>query len=410
MKEMKKTILRVLICIRLLLGCIGFNKEVKAEEISEERTFENEKPELIVLSGINNVKLTWNKIKGATGYEVYRSKDKLGEFKRIKRVEGTRKYTLYYNTDQPYYYKLRGYKVVNGKKVYTKYSKIVKGKADVKAVKVRKITKISENKVCISWDRLNGYDGYMIFVKKNEKYEKLCTVSKKIKGVKVVKSDGKLYKIKAYKNINGKLYYSKMSDSVRVVSRHKINVKYISQLPNLPTGCEITSLTTVLNYLGFDVTKETMADEYLEKGAIGTVDFREAFVGNPYDDHSYGCYAPVIVKTANKYLSENKSDLRAYDMSGKNLTELYKYVCEGKPVVIWNTTKMNQEPFYTTTWNINGKNIRWLCGEHCMVLIGFDLDRNVVIVSDPMVGKVEYDRELFEKRYIQFFKQAVVIE
>lgn len=37
----------------------------------------------------------------------------------------------------------------------------------------------------------------------------------------------------------------------------------IMQMPELPTGCEITALTMVLNYYGFDVDKVTLATEYL---------------------------------------------------------------------------------------------------------------------------------------------------
>ena len=40
----------------------------------------------------------------------------------------------------------------------------------------------------------------------------------------------------------------------------------LNQNPELPTGCEITSLTSVLNYYGCNVDKTTMADEYLKKG------------------------------------------------------------------------------------------------------------------------------------------------
>ena len=44
----------------------------------------------------------------------------------------------------------------------------------------------------------------------------------------------------------------------------KLNVKCILQNPELPTGCEITSLTTVLNYYGYNVSKTTMSDDFLE--------------------------------------------------------------------------------------------------------------------------------------------------
>ena len=42
-------------------------------------------------------------------------------------------------------------------------------------------------------------------------------------------------------------------------------VNTIYQKPELPNGFEITSATIVLNYLGFNVSKVTMADTYLHK-------------------------------------------------------------------------------------------------------------------------------------------------
>ena len=178
----------------------------------------------------------------------------------------------------------------------------------------------------------------------------------------------------------------------------------------MPTGCEITSLTTALNYLGYNVTKETMADKYLIKSRIGTASFYDAFVGSPYDPHSYGCYSPVIVKAANKYLSAVKSAKRAYSLDGTDLFKLFTQIDAGRPVIIWNTTAMYTKPSYSTTWRINGRTYRWLRGEHCMVLIGYDLNKKTVIVSDPMKGIVEYTYDIFNQRYIDFFKQAVVIK
>ncbi len=80
--------------------------------------------------------------------------------------------------------------------------------------------------------------------------------------------------------------------------------KAICQYPELPTGCEITSLAMVLNHYKYKVDKGTLSDKYLNKGEVGKVDPRKQFEGDPRDGNSYGCYAPVIVDTANKYLSE----------------------------------------------------------------------------------------------------------
>ena len=45
-----------------------------------------------------------------------------------------------------------------------------------------------------------------------------------------------------------------------------------------------------------------------------------------------------------------------------------------------------------------------------MVLVGYDLDKSEVYVSDPMEGAIiTYDLDLFESRYDSIFKQAIVI-
>lgn len=49
-------------------------------------------------------------------------------------------------------------------------------------------------------------------------------------------------------------------------SQFKLDVEPVLQLPELPTGCEITSLATILNYYGYDISKTQLADEYLECG------------------------------------------------------------------------------------------------------------------------------------------------
>lgn len=43
----------------------------------------------------------------------------------------------------------------------------------------------------------------------------------------------------------------------------QLNVENILQTPELPNGCEITSAAIVLNYLGFDIDKVTLAENYL---------------------------------------------------------------------------------------------------------------------------------------------------
>ena len=81
-------------------------------------------------------------------------------------------------------------------------------------------------------------------------------------------------------------------------SQFKLDVEPVLQLPELPTGCEITSLVTVLNYYGYDISKTQLADEYLECGEVGDTDPNEKFIGSPYDIHSCGCFSNVIADAA----------------------------------------------------------------------------------------------------------------
>ena len=75
----------------------------------------------------NKVTLKWKKVSGVSGYEVYRATSKSGKYKKVKTITNSSK-TTYVNenlkTGKKYYYKIRTYKKVNGKKVYGEYSTI----------------------------------------------------------------------------------------------------------------------------------------------------------------------------------------------------------------------------------------------------------------------------------------------
>ncbi len=181
----------------------------------------------------------------------------------------------------------------------------------------------------------------------------------------------------------------------------------ICQYPELPTGCEMTSLAMALNYSGVPADKCDIADNYLDKGEVGTVDFRAAFAGDPRDESSFGCYAPVVVNAANRYLQAAQSTLQAQDLSGTEFEELFLYIDAGIPVIVWGTQDC-AEGHYSVTWNVNGQDLTWYTPEHCMVLVGYD--EGLAWVADPIYGDVRsYDREIFKSRYEALYRQAVVI-
>lgn len=71
------------------------------------------------------VQIVWKKVSGASGYEVYRAKTKNGKYKKVGMLSSGKKVSF---TDKKvsrkktYYYKVRAYKKVGGKRYYGEYS------------------------------------------------------------------------------------------------------------------------------------------------------------------------------------------------------------------------------------------------------------------------------------------------
>lgn len=188
----------------------------------------------------------------------------------------------------------------------------------------------------------------------------------------------------------------------------KLDATPILQYPELPTGCEVTSLATVLNFYDCDVDKTYLAEYYLEQGEIGDTNPFNAFVGSPFSENAYGCYSDVIKNTALGYINDYGLDLNVKNISKLDLPQLLKYVENGQPVIFWATMNL-AKPYESTVWQIDGSTVVWYAYEHCMVLLGFDYDTDCYIVSDPLKGIIEYKRELVEVRYNQIGKQAVLV-
>lgn len=190
--------------------------------------------------------------------------------------------------------------------------------------------------------------------------------------------------------------------------KHRINMEVILQNPELPAGCEITSLAMLLNYLGLEADKCVLSDSYLPKGEAGEVSMNDFFIGNPRNAGSYGCYAPVIAGSAASYIADHNAELKVYNLTGTRLSSLFSLIADNKPVIVWTTINL-LESRPTTSWVINGETVTWYSQEHCVVLIGYDYDNSTVTVADPLYGIKEYDMELFTERYEQMFSQSVCI-
>lgn len=84
-------------------------------------------PSLSLKTSSKKVTVTLSSVNGADGYEIYRSTSKRGKYSLVKTLLETDEIYNYENkTTQGkyYYYKVRSYKIVNDKKIYSPYSSI----------------------------------------------------------------------------------------------------------------------------------------------------------------------------------------------------------------------------------------------------------------------------------------------
>lgn len=186
----------------------------------------------------------------------------------------------------------------------------------------------------------------------------------------------------------------------------QLEVENIDQNPELPNGCEITSAAIVLNYLGFDVDKVTLAQEYLPRYVpYWDADPNVEFMGNPEDELAFYCLPGAVVTAVNDYLEDVGSSYTALDISGAPVEELYQWVANGTPVLVW-TTRAFSDPLYNYTFQLpNGS---WpYSNSHCLVLTGYD--EEICYLADPMLEVETVERDRFAECYLERGQYAVVI-
>ncbi len=85
---------------------------------------------LSVKSGSKSASLSWQKVSGASGYQIYYSTSKNGEYKKLKSITKLSYKKSELKSGKTYYFKVRAYKKVDSKVVYGAFS-------DIKSVKVK---------------------------------------------------------------------------------------------------------------------------------------------------------------------------------------------------------------------------------------------------------------------------------
>ena len=194
------------------------NKYLKIDSSNQQSPTLSKPTVKVSSNSYNSNKLSWNKVTGSSGYEVLRATSKTGTYKSVKTI--TSGSTVSYTdkslaTGTTYYYKVRAYRTVDKKKVYSSYSSVVSAKPVLKTPSV-KLTSGSK-KATIKWEKISGASGYEVYraTSKSGKYSKIKTITKNSTvsyvNSSLTKNKTYYYKVRAYRTVNGKKIYSSYS-------------------------------------------------------------------------------------------------------------------------------------------------------------------------------------------------------
>lgn len=171
------------------------------------------------------IELSLKKQSGVDGYVVYRGTSENGTYKAVKTLKGAKNVSYTGKAlkgKKLCYYKARAYKLIDGKKIYGAYSRIVSAKpAQTTLVKAKAI---GNKYVKITWKKASRASGYVIYrsTRKNSGYKKvgicsnqqLAFVDRKVKSGRTY-----YYKVRACRTVSGVKIYGAYSDVKSVCIR-----------------------------------------------------------------------------------------------------------------------------------------------------------------------------------------------
>ena len=174
------------------------------------------------------VEFTWKSQSGADGYDLYYKTSTGAQYVKFHRVASGKKST-YTKTGlkkgKKYYFKIKAYKIANGKVYYSQDSAQVAVVVCLDKVTGVKKIQTQATKVKICWKKNNNASGYVIYYSsdKNGRYQKCKTITNKNKvtytKTKLKKDKNYYFKIKAYKIIDGSKYFSAASKVLKVKTK-----------------------------------------------------------------------------------------------------------------------------------------------------------------------------------------------
>ena len=229
----------------------------------------------------NSVKLTWNAIKGAKGYEVYRAvtnseasqgsadagSNGYTKWQLVKTIKkaSTKTYTVKsLPAGNDYGFKVRAYKIVKNKKYYiddTAYTSL-----DFE-LRVQKVRQLSNGSVKVTWNPVYAGNGYLVekLNKDTDQWVAYKTITKaSTSAITLPKAtdDSVNYRIRAYKNGSPKEYTDSYTVTVNPTLATPTSVK---ASVNKTAGTVTVSWKAVAGADYYKVYRSTSPAQYYDK-------------------------------------------------------------------------------------------------------------------------------------------------
>lgn len=194
------------------------------------------------------------------------------------------------------------------------------------------------------------------------------------------------------------------------------NIKIIPQRPELPRGCEVTSLAILLDYyleespdkmtLASKIKKSTQAYR-IENGFVQFSNMHEEFAGSMdnLNQEGLGVYIEPVIDLADQYLPN-----QIVNISGSSFKQVLTFVSMNRPVLVIIPNRYEAVPDYSIeVWNTPSGYIEVSYQEHSVVIMGFD--ESYVYYSDPSKGIIDKKpKNSFEEAWMSMGAQAMMVQ
>lgn len=193
----------------------------------------------VVSRKTTSLDLSWSKVSGVKGYQL---QQKVGEsYKTIADTTATTYTVSKLASGTNYAFRIRAYKVLDGKKYYSAWKSLttptIPSKVSVK-VSARTTTSLK-----LAWAKVTGASGYQIQQKSGDSYKTLATTTGTAYTISKLKAGTNYtFRIRAYKTVSNTKYYSEWTTLTTPTLPGKVAIK----APATNTKHQITAKWTAL--------------------------------------------------------------------------------------------------------------------------------------------------------------------